>query len=158
MSSTDIILKFLAFLSQVRAMFRQVHLFAEQNSAVRSVSTSVIPFKGEPSAYADDGVTISIALNAELHKPNSPERKAMGVSLLLRHVRETWIAEAEIGWSGERIGWDSFDCKEAQAESVEEITNVVIPLVEWLDVRFREELSKLAVCGSSKIDPRKNEQ
>lgn len=61
MNSNEIILKFVAFLAHVRAMFRQFHLFAEKSPALHSVSTMVIPFKGDPSDYADDGVTISIA-------------------------------------------------------------------------------------------------
>ena len=143
MNATEIILKFLTFLSQVRAMFRQVHLFAEQNPALREVSTMVIPFKGKPSDYADEGVTISIALNAELCKPINSERKAIGISLLLRHAGGEWLAEAEVGWTGENVGWDPFDSKEARAESIEEIISLVPSLVEWMDARFREEVAKL---------------
>lgn len=144
MNSTEIILRFLTFLSQARAMFRQTHLFAEQSPALRAVSTIVIPSKGEQSDYADGGVTVSVALNAELGKPTNSERKAMGMSLLLRHSGGHWLAEAEIGWTGEKVGWDQFDSKEAQASSIEEMFSLALPLVEWLDMRFREEVAKLS--------------
>ena len=143
MNSTGIILRFLAFLAEVRSMFRQVHLFAEKSNAFRAVSTDVIPFRGEESDYAQDGVTISIALNAELRAPIDSEKKALGFSLLLRHVQTGWIAEAEIGWSGEMVGWDSFDSREAKAASIEEVVGMVSPLVEWMGARFREEVAKL---------------
>jgi hypothetical protein len=143
MNSTELILKFLTFLARVRAMFRQVHLFAENSPALHTVSTMVIPFKGEPSDYADDGVTISIALNAELRKPVDSEKKAIGMSLLLRHSGGRWHAESEVGWTGEKIGWDPFDSKEVRAISIEEITNQIPPLVEWAGMRFREEVAKL---------------
>src|SRR5262249_43887628 len=69
MSSTGtIVLGFIAFLARMRAMFREVRLFAENVPTLHSISTSVIPSRAEPSDYADDGVIISIALNAELVK------------------------------------------------------------------------------------------
>jgi hypothetical protein len=124
-------------------MFRQVHLFAEKNPALNSVSTMVIPFKGGQSDYADDGVTISVALNAELRKPAASEKKAIGMSLLLRCTGGRWHVESEVGWTGEKVGWDPFDSKEAQADSIEEIICMTPPLVEWAATRFREEVAKL---------------
>ncbi|MES2570129.1 MAG: hypothetical protein V4710_08745 [Verrucomicrobiota bacterium] len=143
MNSTERILNFLTFLAEVRAMFRQVHLFAENNPALHAVSTMVIPFKGEPSDYADDGVTLSIALNAELRKPSGSEKKAIGMSILLRHAGGRWHAECGVGWTGEQVGWDPVDSKEVQAVSIDEISSQVPPLVEWAGIRFREELAKL---------------
>ena len=144
MNSTQIILEFLAFLAEVEGMFRKVHLFAEKNRAFRSVCTMVIPSKAEPSEYADNGVIISIALDAELRKPIDSDKKSLGISLLLRHTRGAWLAEAEVGWSGEQIGWDSFDSKEAQAKSIDEIVGMTPSLVDWLETRFREEVAKLS--------------
>ncbi|MEI6218798.1 MAG: hypothetical protein WCP86_07845 [bacterium] len=143
MNSTELIITFLTFLAGVRAMFRQVHLFAEGSPALHNVSTVVIPFKGESSGYADDGVTISIALNAELRKPADSEKKAIGISLLLRHIDGRWHAESEVGWTGEKVGWDPLDSKEVQAVSIEEIINQIPPLVEWAGMRFREEVAQL---------------
>jgi len=143
MNSTEIVLKFLAFLAQVRTMFRQVHLFAEKIPALQTVSTTVIPFESQQSDYADAGVTISVALNAEVRVPVDSEKKALGMCLLLRHTGGLWLAEAEVGWTGEKVGWDPFDSKEARATSVEEIICIVPPLVEWMEMRFREEVAKL---------------
>jgi hypothetical protein len=142
LNSTQIILEFLAFLAEVEGMFRQVHLFAEKIPAFRSVCTMVIPSKAEPSEYADHGVIISIALDAELRKPIDSDKKSLGISLLLRHTRGVWLAEADVGWSGQNIGWDSFDSKEAQAKSIDEIVSMTPSLVDWLDMRFREEVGK----------------
>jgi hypothetical protein len=144
MNSTDtIILKFTAFLAQVSAAFNKVAILAEQNPALHTVTTRVIPFKVEPSDYADDGVTISVALNAEVRKPADSEKKAMGMSLLLRRAGGVWFAEAEVGWTGEKVGWDPFDSKEAQATSIEAIISKAPALVDWMGMRFREEASKL---------------
>lgn len=143
MNSTETILRFLSFLSEVEAMFRQVHLDAEKNHALRDVSTMVIPFKCEVSDYADHGVTISVALNAELRYPVDSDKKAIGMALLLRHAGGRWIAEAEVGWTGKNIGWDPFDSREAQEAAIEEMMNAVPPLVEWMGMRFREEVAKL---------------
>lgn len=143
MNSTEIVLQFLAFLAQVRAAFRQVHLFAEKSPALRTVSTAVIPVEVKPSDYADKGVTICVALDAELRKPIDSERKSLGISLLLRHTRGMWLAEAEIGWTGKKIGWNSFDSKEAQGKSIDEIMNTIPPMVEWMDRRFKEEVARL---------------
>ncbi len=143
MNSTDIILRFLSFLSAVRTTFRQVHLDAEKDRALRDVSTMVLPSKGEASDYADDGVTISVALNAELRNPIDSDKKAIGMSLLLRHAGGRWIAEAEIGWTGKNIGWNQFDEREVQGATVEDLMNAAPPLVEWMETRFREEVAKL---------------
>src|SRR5262245_17836738 len=129
MSSTDTtILGFIAFLARMCAMFRKVALFAENVPILHSISTSVIPSKAEPSDYAVDGVIISIALNAELVKPLDADRQAIGMSLLLRHTGGFWLAEAEVGWSGQSIGWDDFDSREIQCPSIEEIIQAVPPL------------------------------
>jgi len=143
MNSTELILKFLTFLAEVRAMFRQVHLFAENSPALHAVTTMVIPFKTEPSDYADDGVTISIASNAELRRPADSEKKAIGMSLLLRHTGGGWHAEIEVGWTGEKVGWDPFDSKEVRAVSIEEIITLIPPLIERAETRFRAEVAKL---------------
>ena len=143
MDPNEIILRFLVYLADVRSMFRQVHLVAEKNSAFRVVSTEIIPFKGAPSDYAQDGVTLSVALNAELRKPINSEERALGFSLLLRYAQSRWIIEAEVGWNGETVGWDSLDSREMQASSIEELIRVVNPLVEWMGSRFTEESAGL---------------
>jgi hypothetical protein len=142
MSSTETILQFLTFLADVQAIFRDVHLRAQKNGALRDVSTKVIPFRCSPSAYADGGVTISVALNAELLQPSDSEKKAMGMSLLLRHTGGMWVAEAEVGWTGEMVGWDQFDAQEAQYPSIEEMILQVPLLVKWMGTRFEEEIAK----------------
>ena len=142
MNSTETVLRFLALLADVRSMCRQVHLEAEKNHALRDVSTMVIPFKGESSADDDEGVTISVALNAEL-RDRRPERSAIGMSLLFRHSGEQWIAEAEVGWIDRSIGWDQFDERKAEGNTIEEMMDSVPQLVEWLVARFREELVNL---------------
>jgi hypothetical protein len=143
-NSTETVLQFIAFLAQVRAMFRQVHLLAEKDPLLRSVSTSVIPFKTEPSDYADTGVIITLALNAELTMPADSERKALGMSLLLRHSNGLWVAESEVGWTGQMVGWDPFDATEVQADSIEEVIQKVPALVERAGLKFKEEVAKLS--------------
>lgn len=143
MNSTKVILEFLSFLATTRAIFREVHIFSERSPALRDVSTSVMPFKCKPSDYADEGVTISIALNAELRTPLDSERQAIGMSCLLRHAGEQWHAEVEVGWTGAEVGWDDFESWEAQAISIEEIESQVPPLVELAGARFRAEVATL---------------
>ncbi len=109
MNSTEVILDFLSFIADLRKKFGEVHLVAERCPALHDVTTEVIPFKGEPSDYAERGVTICLSLIAELRKPIDSDKKAIGVDLLLRHTEQGWIAEAEIGWSGRDIGWDNFE-------------------------------------------------
>ena len=88
-------------------------------------------------------MTVSVALNAELYKPTNADRKAIGMSLLLRHAGGRWLAEAEVGWTGEKVGWNQFDSNEAQAKSIEEIVSLVPPLVKWMDAKFRTEVAKI---------------
>src|SRR5438876_533226 len=120
-NSTEVVVRFLIFLANVRTMFRQVHLFAEGIPALQTVSTTVIPFKSEPTEYAEYGVTLSIALNAELSRPADEEKMAIGMSLLIRRSANVWIAEAEVGWTGKTIGWDPFASKDMRVSSIEEI-------------------------------------
>jgi hypothetical protein len=143
MNSTEVILRFIGFLAQVSTSFNRVAEFAEKQKTLHSVTTKVSPFKAKPSEYADAGVSIAVFLNAELRKPIDSERKAIGMSLLLRHTTGKWLAEAEVGWTGEKVGWDQFDSKEAQASTINEVMNKVPPLVEWTEARFREEVAKL---------------
>ncbi len=142
MNSTEVILDFLSFIADLRKKFGEVHLVAERCPALHDVTTEVIPFKGEPSDYAERGVTICLSLIAELRKPIDSDKKAIGVDLLLRHTEQGWIAEAEIGWSGREIGWDNFDEREAQTETIEETYIIVPPMVDWLGSRVREEIAK----------------
>ena len=143
MNSNVTILNFLTFLAEIRSMFRKMHLFAEQSNLLQSVSTTVIPFKGEPSDYADDGVTLSVALNAELLKPVDCEKKALGAALLLRHTAGFWLAEAEVGWTGEKVGWDPIHSREVKSPSIEQIIEKIPPLIELIKERFTEEVRKL---------------
>ena len=144
MKSTEQVLAFLSFLAEMHSIFRHAHLFSESCPALCNVSTLVIPFKGRTSDYADEGVTVSIALSADLRKPIDRERRAIGMSFLLRHAEGHWRAETEAGWIGEEVGWDPFDSRETQSTSIEEIISNVSPLVEWADVRFRAEVAKLS--------------
>jgi hypothetical protein len=137
-------------------MFRQVHLFAEAVPELRAVSTMVMSFEGETSDYADSGVTISVALNAELRDPINPEKKALGMSLLLRHSGEMWLVEAEVGWTGEQIGWDPLESREVQAVSIEDVFQKAPPLVEWMAAKFKEEVETLS--NGSPLAPRREDQ
>ena len=96
-SPETIISTFIEFLARVRAMFREVHLFAEMDPRLHSVTTAVIPFKTKPLDYADDGLTTAVALNAELVKWEDRNRKAIGMSLLLRRSGGMWCAEGGSG-------------------------------------------------------------
>jgi len=143
MTSTEDIVKFVTFLAQTQRMFLQVQIFAENSALLHSVSTSIFPTQGKSSDYAEYGVTISVALHAMLRRPPDSEKWAMGMSLLLRHTGGSWLAEAEVGWTGQEIGWDPFDSKEVRATSIDEIYLNVPPLVEWMGLRFRDEVARL---------------
>ena len=142
-SSSESVLDFIGFLASVDAQFRRARIAAEKSAAVRDVSTMVIPFKAATSDDADKGVTISVALNAELRRPLNSERKALGMSLLLRRVAGSWIAESEVGWSGKEIGWDVFEAKELKADSLESLMLQVPAIVDRASARFAEEVAKL---------------
>lgn len=142
-ASTDLVFGFVGLMAEVQARFRTEAILAERNPALYDLSTSVIPSKCDPSDYADDGVTIHVALNAELRVPLDEDKKAIGTSLLIRHAEGHWIAESEIGWSGARIGWDPFDSQEIEADTLEELVQRIPAIVDWVCTRFREETAKL---------------
>lgn len=144
MSSSEAIVRFISSLAGIRSMFRQTHLFAEKQNIVQTVSTQVEPFKGEVSDYADKGISLTIALNANLRSPPDLERHAVGMTLLIRRRGGKWIAEAEVGWTGRDIGWDPFESREIERASPEELMDDVPPLVEWMDANFRETIKKLS--------------
>jgi hypothetical protein len=125
-------------------MFRKTHLFAEKSSALQAASTTVIPFKSEQTDYAEYGVTLSVALNAEIRKPVDREKMAIGMALLMRRSGGVWIAEAEVGWTGRDVGWDSFASREVQSSSVEQLIEEVPALIAWMDETFREEVERLS--------------
>jgi hypothetical protein len=143
MSVSEAFVRFIVFLSDARSMFRQTHLFAEKERTIRDVSTLIEPFKGEESQYADYGVTLSIALSANLRDPPNVERRALGMSLLIRRSSGTWIAEAEVGWSGNEVGWDPFASREIQSTSPEDVIANVPALVAWMDSTFRSAVAEL---------------
>jgi hypothetical protein len=151
MSHTDVILQFLNGLAELTNKFRQSHIAAERHPALHDVSTALVPFRVEPSDYADDGVTLSIALNAELREPLDHDRKAIGMALLLRHAGGAWIAAAELGWSGDAIGWDAFESREERFSSSDEILQRAGPLVEWMATQFQKALERL--CVTSTLPP-----
>ena len=117
---------------------------AEGCAVLRNISTDVIPFKCEASDYADEGVTISIALSADLCVPIDSEKKAIGMSLLLRHAEGLWIAEAEIGWTGVNIGWDAFESREFREESLDVARPQIKGIVVWAGETFRQEVAKIS--------------
>jgi hypothetical protein len=144
MNSTTTVLHFLDFLADVRRMFNQVHIVSERSAALHSVSTEVFPFKGKSSTHDYGGLTISVYLSAELRSPPDSEHRAIGMSWLLRHTDGVWLSEAEVGWSGRMIGWDHFDSREVQADSIEVIIDKIPPTLEWLCERFKEEVRVLS--------------
>lgn len=144
-SPDDLILRFMGFLATMRSMFRTEHLFAEKHSALRDVSTMVIPFQSESIGgdYAEEGVTLQIALNAELVSPLDDDRKALGMSLLIRRCTNEWIFEAEIGWTGREVGWDPLDAREVRNASIERVFELAPSIVEWLGGEFRKVVGEL---------------
>jgi hypothetical protein len=143
MSSSDVILNFIEFLASVRSMFRQTHLYAEKQPALRDVTTSIEPFKAEGSHYSDLGADLSFELTANLRDPPTSERRSIGMSLLVRRSAGTWFAVGEIGWSGDEVGWDSFQSKELEYSSPEDLMANVHTLVEWMDFAFRAAVTEL---------------
>ena len=53
------------------------------------------------------------------------------------------MLKAEVGWSGESIGWDPFDFRELQEPFIDGIIQQVPPLIDWMALRFRGEVEKL---------------
>lgn len=143
MSSSAVVIQFISFLALIRSLFRQTHLFAEHEIVISEVSTHVEPFKVEESDYADNGVTLSIALNANLRNPRDPEKQAIGMSFLVRRRGGIWLAEAEVGFTGRDVGWDPFESKEARFNTIEDLMVDAIPLVSWMDRVFRDAVLKL---------------
>ena len=141
----DSILDFLSLLASIRAGFRRIHIFSEECGLFRRVITTVNPFMvANADGYADGGVTIQFGLDAELLTPPNLERKALGASLLLRRKSGMWVLEAEIGWSGEQVGWDSIDSRDTTETTIEGVIQKMPELGEWLCARFKEEVGKLA--------------
>ena len=138
------ILNFLTVLAHVRRMFRQIHILAEKTKLFRRVTTTVNPFTtANAEGYADQGTTIQLSLEAELLEPPSPDRKAFGASLLLRHNCDVWVLEAEIGWSGQEVGWDPVDSKDVTEATIEAMMQKIPELGDWVCCRFRKEVGKL---------------
>jgi len=136
-------IELIAFLADARSMFRQTHIFAEKEAAISDVFTTIEPFKAEDTRFADRGVTLSIALNANLRHPRNPEKRALGMSLMIRRSAGIWIAEAEVGWTGNEVGWDPFASKEIQHASPEEVFANLPALVTWMDSVFRQTVAEL---------------
>lgn len=139
----EVIVQFIAFLANARVMFRQTHLFAERSPVFREILTSLDFFKGQETGYADGGVTVSIALNAELRQPNDLDGCAMGMSLLIRRSAGAWITEAEVGWTRMDVGWDPFASMDLRSTSVEQMMAAAPTQIAWMDAVFREAVTQL---------------
>lgn len=85
---------------------------------------------------------ISISLDAKLHQPIIPGKYGIGASFFLHHVGNGWLAEAEIGWTSNEIGWESFGSREVQQESIAGIEEACRPILDWLEKKYQEEASK----------------
>jgi hypothetical protein len=141
--SGEVIVQFIAFLADARVMFWQTHQFAEQRPVFREILTSLDPFKGEEVGYADGGVTVSIALSAELRQPNDLHGCAIGMSLLIRRSAGAWITEAEVGWTRIDVGWDPFASMDLRSTSVEQMMAAAPTQIAWMDAVFREAVTQL---------------
>jgi len=142
--SDECVLEFIGILAAVNRCFTQTAASIRGMSVISSVSVLVIPVGMQSaSEYADLGMVISLAVNAELRAPVDDNRKAIGVSLLLRRSSGVWIVEAELGWSGVAIGLDAFDSREERMGDWSELASKVPDLAEWLSARLESEVKRL---------------
>ena len=137
MNTNEVILSFLIFMAKAGAMFRQIHVMAEKCPGLKNISTQVIPFRVDPSEYADGGVTLSFALDADVVAPDGG-LLALGISLVLRRSGGVWIAEAAVGGVDEKVGWTSLDSRDVRGESMEDIIAGALPLIDWMRTRLAE--------------------
>ncbi|MCO7227473.1 hypothetical protein [Pleionea sp. CnH1-48] len=143
---------FLRALGVVRASFRRAQINVQKQSEVKSVVVSVNPSYSEESTetendYAQDGVTLNIALDADLNLKGPDEQDGMGVSLLIRRSNNNWIVEGEIGWSSSYIGWDQFYEKELVHQNISEVIEMLPPFVESLLDDFQAKLAEHLKSG-----------
>ena len=139
------LLEFIGILAYVRKELRCLEIFASKQSSVSSISVTVAPTKTESvSDYADAGVTMLLALDAELKIPLDDNKKAIGASFLLRRSLGIWIVEAEVGWSGSEIGWDAFHSQEIREELFAQVAPKIPELLEQLSARFRSAIIQLS--------------
>jgi hypothetical protein len=144
-SHDDCVFEVLGVLAAIHNAFIGVSASIGNHPAITRVSTSVLPVKSRaPTDYADEGIIVSVAINANLVNPKDRDKAALGASILLRRPLGVWVAEAEVGWTGASIGWDSFDSREGQAEQFAQLTPQLPALVDWVLARFQEELAKLS--------------
>jgi len=140
---TELVLKCIAALADVRAKFRDVHIAMQQDRQFCEVSTDVFPGKTQVCEYADYGVTLSVALNCELCKPISEDKKALGMSVLVRHSNGVWVCEFELGWSGQAVGWDAFDSTTVESATIEMFIESITSGTSHLCEKFLEFVKKL---------------
>lgn len=142
-SSTDLVLRCIATLAEARAKFRDVHIAMQKDRQFCEVSTDVFPGKTQACEYADYGVTLSVALNCELCKPISEDKKALGMSVLVRHSNGVWVCEFELGWSGLAVGWDAFDSTTVESATIEMLLEDIPSGTNQLCEKFLEFVKKL---------------
>jgi hypothetical protein len=139
--SDKLLLKFIQMLANIRKLFRLVHINIEKSFKVNNVETNVSPFEDEHGDL-DEKVSISIFLDAELKQHINPERQSFVVSLTIRHYKQSWVAEGEIGWSGISVGWDNYIDREYHTQDINEffigLPNFVSELLNLYQVEFNK--------------------
>lgn len=117
------VLLFIRTLARMRYLFRDLHLYLQSMSGVHCIHVDISPSEHSSSSeisknYADYGVTINMELDSELTKMGPEGQHSMGISVLVRRSNGQWIAEGEIGWISNEIGWDRFYDKEIKADNI----------------------------------------
>lgn len=142
-NSTELVLKCMAALADVRAQFRTVHIAIQKDAQFYEVSTDVFVGRTQACEYADYGVTLSVALNCELCTPISADKKAIGMSVLIRHSNGVWVSEFELGWSGQAAGWDTFDSTTNQSAAIEQLIEGIAGPTNQLCEKFLQVVKNL---------------
>lgn len=91
------------------------------------------------STNISDDPNVLFFLNAEIRRPPSQDKQALGVELTLSVEDSNWIALGEVGWTGSVVGWDSvFDCR-TSTSSLEDLEGQIPNILADLVSEFRKE-------------------
>lgn len=122
-------LVFMVALAKARTILGDVHIHMERMNIFDDVSTNVIPFYRDNK---NEVVSIGVYVNGELREWVDENKKAIGVSLLVRHAGGVWVIESEYGWGGELVGWNPIDSREKEFVNFNEMADEMADIASKL--------------------------
>lgn len=137
MNETDLGATLFRIMALIHSLLRRekINLESDDRFSEVSVNCSATNVSGDSN--------ILFYLNAEVRRPLSQEKQALGIELMLSVEHPDWVALGEVGWTGKMVGWDSIYDRRTHAQNLKNLERQLLGMLADLLCEFRKKALSL---------------